>query len=335
MADELHIYEDISDYKYCVSEKINNKIRPPLYGQFASLYDSVPANDYLNYPKPLPREFEKCKDLIEKYVDAREVIPFMKANIEEDDINRIINKSNYSTSDGTKEFLKCLQKYSSSHAPFIWRSFELALKEADYDFVWKRIKGEIDGLQEECHEERKKRIQINRGLIYQHVDASDICPDLVSYKVISHARYEIIKSEEQQRGKCNATSPLIDSIWRLHVNWFEIFLRVLRNHNHGFIADEINKATGKSVKFNDTGHYHNTKMYDIPTTKSKVYGEYQPCCPCPVRYFRFENNGIEQRNIEKREENVSSNYDSITYTRQVDGYTIYTPPSYMYLPYSE
>lgn len=76
-------------------------------------------------------------------------------------------------------------------------------------------------------------------------------------------------------------------------------------------------------------------MYDIPTTKSKVYGEYQPCCPCPVRYFRFENNGIEQRNIEKREENVSSNYDSITYTRQVDGYTIYTPPSYMYLPYSE
>lgn len=61
-----------------------NKIRPPLYGQFASLYDSVPANDYLNYPKPLPREFEKCKDLIEKYVDAREVIPFMKANIEED-----------------------------------------------------------------------------------------------------------------------------------------------------------------------------------------------------------------------------------------------------------
>lgn len=25
MADELHIYEDISDYKYCVSEKINVK----------------------------------------------------------------------------------------------------------------------------------------------------------------------------------------------------------------------------------------------------------------------------------------------------------------------
>jgi hypothetical protein len=115
---------------------------------------------------------------------------------------------------------------------------------SDYDFVVKRMKGELNCEQEKRQESKKKIVQKNRDLIYKHVDVSDICPDLVSHKVISHARYEIIQSAEQLRGKCHATSPLLDSIWRLHVNWFEIFLHVLRKHKYGFIADEIIKAGG-------------------------------------------------------------------------------------------
>ncbi|XP_062571717.1 uncharacterized protein LOC134233734, partial [Saccostrea cucullata] len=110
------------------------KIAPSYDCKLASLYEDIKTHYYMyqNELKAMPKDIEGCKDVIEKYVDAREVLPFMRDVVHRDDITDIVNRSNISTSNGTKELLNCLQRYPHRHlnVPSVWATFEMALKQA-------------------------------------------------------------------------------------------------------------------------------------------------------------------------------------------------------------